>query len=117
MRASTRDGKDGRAERTLWRALVVGAVLMGSVCPAEATLTTPACLAKKLNEWGSLRKCQATDGARRLQAKPAQPDGCQTRFAAKLTALSARAKAAGIPCRYEVNGDGTVTDYDTGLQW
>jgi hypothetical protein len=92
-------------------------MLMGGVCPAEATLTTPVCLAKKLNQWGSLRKCRATEEAKRLQAKPAHPASCQTRFDAKLATLSAQAKVAAIPCRYVVNGDGTATDYDTGLQW
>jgi hypothetical protein len=117
MRATVRETTGSRRERTLWRAVVVGAVLMALVCPAEAALTTPACLAKKLNEWGTLRKCQATEGAKTLQARPADPAKCQTRFDAKLVTLSAQAKAAAIPCRYGVNGDGTVTDYDTGLQW
>ncbi len=116
MRTRTSNTRGSRPERTLWRAVVVGAVLLGGVWPAEA-LTTPVCLAKKRSEWGSLRKCEATEDAKRLQAKPAHLANCQTRFDAKLAALSARAKVAGLPCRYEVNGDGTVTDYDTGLQW
>jgi hypothetical protein len=91
-------------------------VLVGGVCPARA-LTTPVCLAKKLNEWGKLRKCEATENGRTLQARPGDPAKCQTRFDAKLATLSALAKAAAIPCRYHVNGDGTVTDFDTGLQW
>jgi hypothetical protein len=90
---------------------------MSGVCQAEAALTTPVCLAKKLNEWGTLRKCQATEEAKRLQGKLAQSTSCQTRFEARLATLSAKAKEAAVPCRYRVNGDGTVTDYDTGLQW
>jgi hypothetical protein len=31
--------------------------------------------------------------------------------------LNTQATAAAIKCRYGVNGDGTATDYDTGLQW
>lgn len=31
--------------------------------------------------------------------------------------LSDLATAGGVACRYGANGDGTVTDYDTGLQW
>ena len=109
--------RGSRSARTVWQAAVAAAVLMSGVCRAEAARTTPGCLAKKLNEWGSLRKCQATEEAKRLQGKPADPTSCQTRFAAKLGALSARAKEAALPCRYTVNGDGTLTDYDTGLQW
>jgi len=103
--------------RVLWSAIVVGAALVGGVSPAEAVLTTPTCLAKKLHEWGRLRKCQATENGKTLQAQPADPAKCQTRFDAKLATLSAQAKAAAVPCRYGVNGDGTATDYDTGLQW
>jgi Protein of unknown function (DUF1566) len=104
-------------ERVLWTAIVAGALLVGGVSPAWAALTTPACLAKKLNEWGKLRKCQATESGKTLQARPADPAKCQTRFDVKLATLSAQAKEEAVPCRYGVNGDGTATDYDTGLQW
>ena len=104
-----------RRGATLRSAVVVGAVL-SSVCPASA-LTTPTCMAKKLNAWGTLRECQATENGKAPQGKPADPVTCETRFDARLATLSARAKAQAIPCRYQVNGDGTVTDYDTGLQW
>jgi hypothetical protein len=117
MRTDARETPDSPRHRPLWRAVVVGALLMGGVGPATAALTTPVCLAKKLTTWGTLRKCQATEGAKTLQAKSGDPTKCQTRFEAKLLALSAHAKVAALPCRYGVNRDGTVTDYDTGLQW
>ena len=84
---------------------------------AEAAPTTPVCLARKLKEWGRLRQCQAIENGRLLQALPADPAKCQARFDAKLAFLNAQATAAAIACRYGVNGDGTATDYDTGLQW
>jgi hypothetical protein len=90
---------------------------MGAVSQAEAILTTPTCLAKKRSEWGLLRKCEATEDGKNLRGRSAQAANCQTRFDATLAALSAKAKAAAIPCRYAVNGDGTVIDYDMGLQW
>jgi hypothetical protein len=34
-----------------------------------------------------------------------------------LAKITAKATKALISCRYRDNGDGTVTDYDTGLQW
>jgi len=101
----------------MWHAIVPGVLLLVGVGRAEATLTTPTCLAKKLNEWGALRKCQATEDAKRLLGKPAHPATCQTRFDTKLATLSEQAKTAAVPCRFEANGNGTVTDYDTGLQW
>jgi hypothetical protein len=112
--------------RRLWCAIVAGAVLLGGVPLADAALTTPSCLAKKLKEWGKLRKCQAIENGKALQAKPADPGKCQTKFDAKLALISAQATAGGIPCRYGDgdNGDGTTTDsdltvmdYDTGLMW
>jgi hypothetical protein len=101
----------------LWRAVVVAALLVGGAYPAMAALTEPACLAKKLDERGKLRKCQATENGKALRATVADPASCQTRFDARLASLSAQAKAAAIPFRFGVHGDGTVTDYDTGLQW
>ncbi len=108
--------------RSHGRGLVVallagGMFLVGGVPPTEAALTTPACLAKKLKEWGKLRNCQAKENAKALQAKPADPAKCQVKFDAKFAALNAQATAAAIACRYGVNGDGTATDYDTGLVW
>jgi Protein of unknown function (DUF1566) len=101
-------------------AFAVAALLLGGFASADAALTTPACLAKKLNEWGKLRKCQATENGKALQGKTADPAKCQTKFDTKLATLSAQATAAAIACRYGVNTGtqaGTVTDYDTGLQW
>src|SRR6185436_17550709 len=117
MRVNARDRRGYRPERTVWCVVVVGVVLMGAARPAQAILTTPTCLAKKLSEWGSLRKCRATEEGKRLRGKSADAASCQRRFDATLATLNARATAAGIACRYQVNGDGTVTDYDTGLQW
>jgi hypothetical protein len=97
--------------------VMAGAVLLGGVRAAHGALTTPACLAKKLTAWGNLRKCQATANGKLLQGKAADLAACQPKFNATLTKLDTKATAAAIACRYGVNGDGTVTDYDTGLQW
>lgn len=97
-------------------AAATAALLLGAGSPAGA-LTTPACLAKKLKAWGKLRKCQATENAKALQAKPANPGKCQTKHDAKIASVSAQAAGAAVACRFGVNGDGTVTDYDTGLAW
>jgi hypothetical protein len=92
-------------------------MLLGGVTSAHAALTAPECLAKKLTAWGNLRKCQATQNGKALQGKSADLAACQTKLNATLTKLDAKATAAAIACRYGVNGNGTVTDYDTGLQW
>src|SRR5262249_35386859 len=98
-------------------AATIAALLLGGVASAHAALTTESCLAKKLKEWGKLRKCQATENAKALQSKSFDLAKCQTKFDEKLPKLSAQAADAGVACRYGVNGDGTATDYDTGLQW
>ena len=116
MRTSVSERRGSWRGRTVWCAVVAAAVVAGSVSPARA-LTTPECLAKKLNAWGTLRRCQALENGKRLTAVPADLARCQTRLDARLAFLSALATAAAIPCRYRVNGDGTVTDFDTGLQW
>jgi Protein of unknown function (DUF1566) len=95
----------------------VATLLLGGFASAHAALTTESCLAKKLREWGKLRNCQAKENGKALQGKDADPAKCQTKFDEKLAKLTARATDAAIPCRYGVSGDGTVTDYDTGLQW
>ena len=98
-------------------AAAIAALLLGGFASAHAALTTPACLAKKLTAWGNLRKCQATANGKLLQGKSADLAACQTKFNATLTKVDTQATKAAIACRYGVNGDGTATDYDTGLVW
>lgn len=117
MRTSARETRASWRGRALWSAVVAGAVLVGGVSLAGAVTTTPACLARKLKEWGRLRQCQATENGKMLQGRFVDLVKCQRRFDVKLAFLNAQATAAAIACRYGVNGDGTVTDYDTGLQW
>jgi hypothetical protein len=97
-------------------ALVVAA-LLASTSTAKAPLTTPACLAKKLKAWGNLRRCQGIENGKALQGNESDLPACQTTFNNALAKIDAMATAAAIACRYGVNGDGTATDYDTGLQW
>src|SRR5262245_62111973 len=103
--------------RVAMAATLGSSILLATASSAAETLTTPGCLAKKLREGGNLRECQAKENGKALQARPADPARCQARFDARLASLNVQAAAAGIRCRYLVNGDGTVTDHDTGLQW
>jgi hypothetical protein len=103
--------------QALWCAVATGALLVAGVVPAGAALTPKGCLAKKLKAWGNLRQCQATANGKRLKGKTFDLAKCQKKFDEKIAELSKKGAAAAIACRYEINGDGTVTDYDTGLQW
>ena len=115
---STTDSPRSRGGRAA--ILATALLLLAGASMAEAALTTPVCLAQKPKERGNLRKCLATENGKALQAKSFDLVTCQTKFDAKLAKLNAQATVAAIPCRYGVNTGaeaGTVTDYDTGLQW
>jgi hypothetical protein len=96
---------------------LVATTLLLAASAADAALTTGKCLALKRQAWGNLRKCQAAEEIKQLKGKPADLAKCQTKFQEKLAKVSGKATEAAIACRYGDNGDGTVTDYDTGLQW
>jgi len=96
--------------------LLVLALLLASQ-PTHAALTTGGCLALKRQTWGNLRKCEALEQAKALRGKPSDPAKCQTKFQKNLAKITDKAADAAIRCRYGDNGDQTVTDYDTGLQW
>ncbi len=85
--------------------------------PSAAALTTTKCLAGKARAAGSFRKCRIDAEAKLLEGKDANLMKCDLTFAAKRAKLDAKAAKAKIACRFHDNGDGTVTDYDTGLQW
>jgi hypothetical protein len=95
---------------------VVGTLVLAAH-GAHATLTNGVCLAQKRVAWGDLRKCQAGAEGKALKGKLGDLAKCQTKFQEKLAKITAKATKATIACRYGRNGDGTVTDYDTGLQW
>jgi hypothetical protein len=104
------------------RTLAVFPIVVALALPSRAIAmptgsTAPSCLAAKLKATGDFRKCRDREQAKLLQSKPADPARCTSRLQKKLAQLSQKASAAGVECRYGDNGDGTVTDYDTGLQW
>jgi hypothetical protein len=84
---------------------------------AEAALTTPKCLVLKRQAWGALRKCELGEELKRLKGKATDFAKCQTKFDEKIAKIDGKAVAAQIACRFGNNGDGTITDYETGLQW
>ncbi len=97
--------------------LAIAGALLAGASAAPAALTTESCLAAKLKAVGKFRKCRDGEEAKLLQSKPANVAKCMTKFQDKVATFTQKASAAGVPCRYGDNGDGTVTDYDTQLQW
>jgi len=96
---------------------VIAGVLLFGTSAAHAAFKTAQCLAAKVKAAGTLQKCRATEEAKQLLSKPADPAKCQTKFQGTLAKLDTKAAKAGIGCHYRDNGNGTVTDFDTGLQW
>lgn len=116
MAKSDREQRFG-FRRLMCGVIVAGTVVLAGVIPARSARDTETCLAKKLQAWGNLRKCETAENAKTLRGNAADLGKCRARLEAKLAQLDDQATAAGIDCRYGLNGDGTVTDYDTGLQW
>lgn len=104
-----------RARRTSSTLLAAAVLLFASV--ADAALTTNKCLVNKRKAWIGLRKCQAAEEAKALLGKAADLTKCDGTFQEKLAKIDDKATNTGIACRYGDNGDGTVTDYQSGLQW
>jgi len=77
---------------------------------AHATDPVVKCQEKKLKAQGKLQQCLKKNSAKVLGGGPDASATCQSKFTDALT-------KAGTGCRYLDNGDGTVTDLNTGLQW
>jgi hypothetical protein len=93
-------------------ALIVTVMSMAvfGVGTAHATDPVVKCQEQKLKARGKLELCLNKNAAKVLGGKPDAAAACQTTFSDALT-------KAGTACRYLDNGDGTVTDLNTGLQW
>ncbi|HEY2387621.1 MAG TPA: DUF1566 domain-containing protein [Candidatus Binatia bacterium] len=62
--------------------------------------------------WASRRYCERTRAAR-----GASTDRCDDAWRVTYARLTTRTKSTQAICRFADGGDGTVTDYATGLQW
>ena len=105
------------ATRSLSSLVLAVVALLLATSAADAALTTGKCLGQKRTAWITLRKCQGVEQVKLLNGKPTDLAKCEAKFRDALAKITAKAAKAMIPCRYRDNGDGTVTDYDTGLQW
>ncbi len=91
--------------------------LMLLVEQASAT-PTQKCQEAKLKAQGKLQLCLKKNSAKVLGGKPDASSDCRAKFADGLSKAEHIAVAAGTTaCRYVDNGDGTVSDLNTGLQW
>jgi Protein of unknown function (DUF1566) len=105
------------AARRSLLAVLAAASLLGASAGWAHTLTPASCLAQKRKAWTALRKCEGNAEAKRLLGKPFDLEKCRTKLDLALAKISEKAAAAEVSCRYGDNADGTLTDYDTALQW
>ena len=99
-------------------ALVLATSLLTAAPPAIlADEAKTRCEARKLNAAGKRHRCLARAAARAHRSKPADPAECAATFTAALDAADAKAAEKGTSCRFLDNGDGTISDLETGLMW
>jgi hypothetical protein len=68
------------------------------------------CQSSKLKAWARLRSCEHKASAKAVTGATVDASACESKFDAAMAKV-------GAACRYLDNGDGTVTDLDTGLMW
>lgn len=85
---------------------------------AQAVLTgQQRCEQAKLKAQGALQTCLKTNSANLIAGKADASAACQTKFTTALARADATATRLHTSCRYIDNGDGTVSDLNTGLMW
>jgi len=75
------------------------------------------CQSAKIKAAGKRAQCLALERAKTHLGKVADPGKCEADFDDAIDAADAAAASKGVSCRYVDNGDGTVSDLDTLLQW
>src|SRR5215470_15031906 len=113
MLGHTREDRMARPRRqsaVMALGAAVASLAVLGIGTAHATDPVVKCQEAKLKAEGKLQACLKKNSAKVLGGGIDAAATCQSKFSA------ARAKA-GTACRYLDNGDGKVSDLDTGLQW
>jgi hypothetical protein len=84
---------------------------------AHAAFSEADCFAAKRKNWGDRRHCEANQEAKQMRGKRFDFAKCKTKFDETLVKIIRKAiKANVLGCRFRAEG-GTVTDFQTGLEW
>lgn len=102
--------------KTIWTVAVLVTLIWGSTTQAAGT-PEQKCQQAKLKAQGKLKSCLAKNAAGVVVGKLDEAAECQTKFTTALAKADTKASDAGASCRYMDNGDGTVSDLNTGLVW
>jgi hypothetical protein len=99
---------------TIWTLVLTLAL---ATTASAAPTAEEKCQAAKLNALRKRTFC--IEGERRKEVLGMTPGTakCEEKFADAITNMDEKAADAGTPCRWLDNGDGTVTDLNSGLQW
>jgi hypothetical protein len=102
---------------TLWIWTLNLTLSLALVSAAGAATDEEKCQAAKLNALRKRTFC--VEGERRKEVLGKTPDTakCEEKFADAITKADDAAAKNGTECRWLENGDGTVTDLNSGLQW
>jgi hypothetical protein len=107
-------GDDMKIERVGMAVLSAALCLCVAGSARAATIGQIKCEAARIKAFGKMQACLEKAKSLVLLGKPDISPSCLSKY------QSAAQKAdlkAGASCRYQDNGDGTVTDLDTGLMW
>lgn len=106
---------------TCWAATVAGVVLLVAVGTAQAVYTEKDCRTDRERAAGKHAKCAHKAMARyylvSYEAYKAAAADCVTKYAATWPKLQSKGEATCSSPRFQDNGNGTVKDWLTGLQW
>ena len=97
--------------------MVTIGMLVASASSAQAADATAVCEKSKLKAAGKRDLCLAKEAGKAQLGKPTDTAKCETKFSEALTRADEQAAKKGAACRYVDNGNGTVSDLDTGLTW
>lgn len=75
------------------------------------------CQVAKVKAARSRATCLAKEREKKLQGKSFDFAPCETKFDNAIAMADSKAAAKGVACRYIDNGDGTVSDLNSLLQW
>jgi hypothetical protein len=97
-------------------AVVCAVLLFAGVAHAGPTAEQK-CQAAKWKEQAKVEACLKKNTAKLVGGASDASAKCWAKFQAGLVKADGKAAAAGTACRYVDNGDGTVSDLNTGLLW
>lgn len=103
---------------SIWSEIFVitaGLLVAGGV--AHAIDPVQGCQVAKIKAAGKRANCLALEQAKAQQGKPFDLAKCEANFDEALAKADATAATKGAACRYIDNGDGTISDLNTLLQW